>query len=218
VTDLERLKREASRNDYRSMARLARALYESGETVRRVLRECYGVEFPEELLAIVDARARRRAPHAQFTNQPWRLAVPLGQGGPAPEPHGLEVIEQRTFAVDPALVPLLVLRNPDSVHGNSLLCYRLDELAAGRSTVIGLRAFWYRDSVAIPEPYGDSLVGVLHEHFAENAHRLERELDSPSNRGAGSIDPTYVSDAQGALARVEDIERQLAAARSPVGS
>lgn len=213
MADLVALQRQASRGDYRSMARLARALYESGQTVHGVLHTCYGVEFPEELFAIIDARARARPPHADFTNQPWELAVPLDHGGPSPEPDGMDDIEQRAFALDPALVPLLALMDPDPVHGNSLLCYRLDELAAGRSTIIGLRAFFYRDSAAVPQRYGDSLITVLFEHFADHARRRQREFDSPHNRGAGSIDETYASDARSGLARVEEIIRLLAGGR-----
>lgn len=210
MTDLDQLQRDASRYDYRSMARFARALYEHGGTVRSVLRTCYGVDFPEELFLIAEARNNHRAPFGTFMNQPWRLAVPLEQGGPPPDPHGLEYLEQRAWNVDSQLVPLVDLADSENVHGNSLLCYRLDELAQGRSTVIGLRDITFRDAVIIPERYGVSLVTVLHEHYSQALRRLQNEFDSPYNRGAGSIDETYVSDARAALEPVEEIRRALA--------
>jgi len=94
MSDLGQLQREASRQDYRSMARLARSLYEAGGTVRSVLQACYGVDFPEELLAIVEARADKRGPFVTYINQPWGLAVPLDRGGPPSDPHGQEYLEQ----------------------------------------------------------------------------------------------------------------------------
>jgi hypothetical protein len=209
MTDLAVLQREASRADYRSMARLARALHEAGQPARAVLRTCYGVDFPDELFAIADARAHARPPHVDFTNQPWELAIPLEHGGPALEPDGMDDIEQRVLALDPQLLAVMALLDPDSAHGHSILCYRLDELAAGRSTVIGLRSFFYRDAVADPVRYGDSLVTVMLEHFTEHARRRQRELDSPANRGAGALDERHASDARGGLARIEEIVRQL---------
>jgi len=55
----------------------------------------------------------------------------------------------------------------------------------------------------------NSLIAVLFEHFADHARRRQREFDNPHNRGAGSIDETYATDARGGLARVEEIIRQL---------
>ena len=215
TVDLVHLQRRASRADYRSMAALARALYQTGHHARGVLRTCYGVDFPDELFAIADARARARPPHVDFTNQPWELAVPLVHGGPAPEPDGMDDIEQRVLAFDPQLFAVMALLDPDSAHGHSVLCYRLDELAAGRSTVIGLRGFFYRDSVASPERYGDSLLAVMLEHFTDHARRRQRELASPANRGAGAIDEGHAADARGGLARVEEIVRHLTGGSGP---
>jgi hypothetical protein len=41
--------------DYPSMARLARALYETGLGPREVVRDCYGVELPEEFFVLHEA-------------------------------------------------------------------------------------------------------------------------------------------------------------------
>jgi hypothetical protein len=62
--------------------------------------------------------------------------------------------------------------------------------------VIGLRGIAYRNAVVVPARYGDSLVIVLHEHFAHALRRLQTEYDSPYNRGAGSTDETYVKRAR----------------------
>lgn len=205
--ELARLRAAASRDDYGSMSALARALHGRGVGARDVLRDCYGVRWPDELFAIAEAREQGRDPPMLYTNQPWNLAIPLDRGGPAAEAPAIGKIERQVLAHDPALVPLVVLQDPDYRHGDSVVCYRLDELAAGRATAFGLRLFFPRH--AAPERYGDSLVAVMRDHFGDAVRRLERELAGPRNRGAGSIDERDVAAARTWLAEVEDIARTL---------
>ncbi|WP_189160522.1 hypothetical protein [Lentzea pudingi] len=135
---IERLRAEVSRADYASMARLARALHDEGLNPREVLRQCYRVEFPEEFFVIAEAGPFTLDLRVDFSNQPWELAVPLDRGGPAVSPDSLHEIEQRIYVRDPDLVPLARLVNTDARHGDSVLCYRLDELGAGRATVFSI--------------------------------------------------------------------------------
>jgi len=60
--------------------------------------------------------------------------------------------------IDPQLVPLVYLGGSENIYGQSMLCYSIDELAEGRSTVIGLQDIVFRDAVVIPARYGDSLL------------------------------------------------------------
>jgi hypothetical protein len=71
------------------------------------------------------------------------------------------------------------------------------------------------DDDAVAERHGDSLVGVLHDHCSQRVRQLQAQFDSPYNRGAGSIDETYVGDARAALERVEEAQRELASAALP---
>jgi uncharacterized protein (TIGR02996 family) len=85
------------------------------------------------------------------------------------------------------------------------LCYRLDELAAGRSTIIGV---WQLDDRSlVSRPYGDSLTSVLLEHFADAARRRENEYESPYNYGAGSLDKPELEWAHECLGRAEELVR-----------
>jgi hypothetical protein len=82
-----RLRGRASRDDYESMCRLARALYRTGLGPREVLAECFGVALPEEFFIIAETQAHPDDDTPGYlTNLPWELAVPLEQGGPAARP------------------------------------------------------------------------------------------------------------------------------------
>jgi hypothetical protein len=201
VPGIAELMRAAARRDYDSMAALARALHGAGRAAPEVLRACYGVAFPDELFALAAARAADRAPPALYTNQPWKLAIPLTSGGPPPRSPAIDELEQAALALDPDLIPLLILEGPDFVHGSALLCYRLSELRAGRATIIGLPRDV--DGASPPRRHGDSLLGVLHEHFADAVRRLDKEFQGPYNRGAGALDEVELRGAHADLARID---------------
>ena len=103
-------------------------------------------------------------------------------------------------------------------HGGQLLCYRREELAAGRSTIFGLPEALPDGCVA--ERSGDSLGEVLREHQEARVRSAEAEYASPSNRGAGSIDAEEVEGTRQGLVRVDDLltltaEREAGKTRSP---
>ncbi|GAA3354254.1 hypothetical protein GCM10017744_011340 [Streptomyces antimycoticus] len=203
---VDRLRAEAARDDYASMARLARALYGTGLGPREVLRECYGVAFPDEVFAIAEGGLWRLRLLALFTNQPWQLAVPPGRGGPAAEPDGLIDTELRLLAGDLDLMPLVRVPAADPGREDRIVCYRLSELRAGRSTVFRLFESSAAESALA---CGISLLEVLHAEHTASVRRLEKELRSPSNWGAGSVDDDEVDRAYASLERVEALQRRV---------
>jgi hypothetical protein len=205
---LQWLRMEASRDDYASMARLARALYEQGTDSREVVRQCYGVDFPEEFFAIAEADPEALDLMVDYPNQPWQPAIPLDRGGPAPTPHSMEGVEQRILARDQDLVPLVWCIKTGIRHGSSILCYRLSELRARRSTVYG---------VALPvEAHheivhcGDSLLTALHEHHISYVGWLEKELWDPANARTGGLTKEEVTEMQELVTRIEELQRLVA--------
>jgi hypothetical protein len=105
--------------------------------------------------AAAERRARATRFPATFTGRAWSLATLPDGDGPGAEP--MTDAERWVIACDPYLVPV-------AVHQNGLtLCYRVDELAAGRSTVFGLYAS--PGSVTVDphsaERLGEDLVTVL---------------------------------------------------------
>ncbi|MBL1111561.1 hypothetical protein JK364_03910 [Streptomyces sp. 110] len=195
------------------MARLARALYASGLGPREVLREAYGTGFPEEVFVLVGAGLSALDLLAYFTHQPWQLAVPPEQGGPEKVPGPLAETEQLVLALDPGLLPLVQIPAATSAGDDRIVCYRFEELRAGRPTAYCLRA--------APYPYselrnteaarcGESLLAVLDEVHADALRRLEEELQQPWNRGAGSVDPGEVEEARASLELVRTLRRRAA--------
>jgi hypothetical protein len=210
---LARLRDQASLDDYRSMARLAWALYATGSSPREVLAECYGVAFPDEFFVLTDADPHDAVP-GEVTSLPWGLGVPLEAGGPALRPSAMTwPAQRRIFAWNPDLVPLVALHHHGHYvvrHGGLVHCYRLSELAVGRSTVFGVP--WHRrgdDGELSVEPSGQSLLTVLHEHAIARLRLDEWEIRQPSNRGAGSIDDDEVEGSRQIVADIEALQRRL---------
>lgn len=156
---LEQVRIKASRDDYPSMARLARALYETGLGPREVLRECYGVAFPDEFFVLHEANPTLLF---LFTNQPANLAVPLDRGGPPPTADPMSNSERDALTRDPDLVPLLLCLKAHAAFGGRFLCYRLSELAAARSTVFTIERYPTRDSEITRGPRGPATAGLSH--------------------------------------------------------
>ncbi|MER5932598.1 hypothetical protein [Streptomyces sp. NPDC002054] len=214
------LREEASRGDYGSMARLARALYGCGLGPREVVRECYGVDFPEEFFALVDAGPWVRYLLVYFTNQPWQLAVPPERGGPAEGPDEMADTELLILARDPDLMPLFQIPAYAPGEDDRVVCYRLAELRAGRPTLYCLDVTDYpgievRDTEAVR--CGESMLTVLEDAHADDLRRLEEEARLPSNRGAGSVDRSEVDQASESLELVRELARKLAGPQAQEG-
>ena len=202
---LEELRAEASRDDYPSMARLARALYETGLGPREVLRECYGVEFPAEFFVLHEADPSLLF---LFTNQPANLAVPLDRGGPPPTADPMSKTERDVFTRDPDLVPLVLCLKAYAAFGGKFLCYRLSELAAGRSTVFAIERYATPDSEITRA--GDSLLAALYEHHTAHLAWVEAEERATAGQsGGGTVDEEDIAIAQERLVEIEDLRRQV---------
>jgi hypothetical protein len=203
---LDRLRTDASRGDYASMARLAKALYDRGFHPREVLRECYSVEFPAEFFVLAELPMGRTDLLMIFTNQPWKLALPPAAGETIMSPNELEEDERRIFDRDPDLVPLIYLLGAAPWWANPVLCYRLSELATGRTTVFSIsRKARPQDEIT---PRGDSALSVLHERHTRLLESLEWEIRQPSNRGAGAAGLDEIANARSSLARIENMRRR----------
>ena len=208
--EIERLRAAASRDDVVSMVALARALYASGLGPPEVMRQCYGVGFPEELFVIVEARlAGRGQLSIAWTKLPWELAYAPDPGAPMPTPGMLDDVERRVSAHDSDLVPLGLILDLHTRLSEVVLCYRLAALRAGRSTVFGIgRQVATADTA---EPLGDALLAVLHEHNVDVLRWHESKFGHPSNRGAGSIELSDLAEVRSQLEDVEELQRQVAA-------
>jgi hypothetical protein len=174
---------------------LSRDLHARGEDRRVVLRTCYGVDLPEEVFVIVDEDIEIPG---QVSHLFWFVAMPEFLVADC-EP--IVDLDERVYAIDRELVPLLA-------HDHQVYCYRLDELAAGRSTIFTL---WEQrmDEYSDAERAGDSLLAVLHAIAARERDGAEAEYASPANRGAGSIDRGEVDWRHEVFARIERMQREV---------
>jgi len=211
---VNRLRAEAKQSDYSSMARLAQALYATGLTAREVLRQCYGVGLPAEVLVIVDADPYSLDTLTVFTNQPWKLAVPPEPGEPLAEADSMAPIERKLVTLDPDLLPLVSLlgHGGESDDDSLILCYRFSELSAGRSTIFDVwRKSKRRSDV---QRRGDSLLAVLHEHHTRWLNHLRSEGEQPGSWGADTVDEERIESAREMVAQVEAMRRELVARES----
>jgi hypothetical protein len=209
---LDRLRAAAIRDDYVSMTRLARALYETGFGSREVLRECYGVAFPDEFFVLAEAKPVLMF---EYTFQPWDLAVPLDRGGPPEDgTDGTDDLEIDILARDPDLLPLGVCHSTARTgdhFGGMFLCYRLTELAASRSTIFSIEYDVTPESPVTQR--ADSLLAALHWHHTEGAKSLaaERERTLGYRSGGGEVDDEEVATAQLFVMRVAKLRARAGA-------
>lgn len=209
--ELERLRVDAASREYPAMARLARALHENGLNTEQVLRECYGVHLPRELIVIADAGPYALDLLVMWTNQPWQLATPLGRGGPAAKADTIDPMERRFRELDPDLLPLLFLVRPgiDVTDDELVLCYRLTELAAGRSTVFGAHKETTDPDQVVRR--GDSLLAVLHGHHTAYLDELREELAKSYRLEADFVDEDEIDEIVTLVEQLEDFQRAATA-------
>lgn len=193
------------------MARLALALYEAGRGPREVLRECYGVEFPDEFFVIAEAAPRLAF---TFTVRPWALARPLDRGGPSQTNSPMDSLDGKLLVRDPDLIPLGWCLGDDygtDEEGDGLygqfLCYRRSELAAGRSTVFSLDFSANQDDPITARP--DSLLAALHKHHVANAAWVAAERRRTAGHSGGGLDDEDVEIAREYVADIEDLRRRV---------
>lgn len=213
MTDLADLKNRARPTDYASMEALARAALDAGQSPDEMLRTCYGVSFPAEVHVVDAMRAADRELPALHTNQPWSL-LSLARGAPEPFKTAIGEIEQQALGIDDRLIPLMIIEDDGALHGGWFVCYRRDELAAGRATIVGLVPDFWERKLHTVHRIGDSLTSVLHEHFANAVQRLGAAYDAPYNQGAGSVEEGEVDVARELLARADELARTVASRQS----
>jgi hypothetical protein len=206
VTDdeVERLRALASRRNYASMARLARVLYDRGLDPQNVLFECYGVGFPDEFFAVAEQRTVRPRLLAQFTDLPWRLAVPPGRGGPPHLGGGITApTEQKILTMDADLLPLMTLGAVGFSHDSVTVCYRLSRLADDRTDVFAVKG--PRDPIVRRD---DSLLAVLHAHHTEHLRWMEWYVEQPWVWGIEALPDRAVDEVRSLVARIEALQRR----------
>lgn len=193
------------RTDYSAMMQFAIGLHEQGLAPRDVLRRCYGVDFPEEFYAVIEAGPDLLDWGGERTDFPWQLLFPPERGGPAGEPF-LARIERTIHEHNPDLVPLIDLNGPRTRYGGKVVCYQLSHLAADRPDVV----------VVDPNPpvdvvgRGDSFLGLLREHYADRIDDMHQALTDPRNARAPLVEPDDMDEAASYLRRVEElIERSI---------
>lgn len=200
----------ASRSDPGTLVPAARAMYEAGKTRSEVLTTIYGVDLPGEAVLIHRDLVRGgKAVRVRWGVHPWQLMITLDQGGPSFPIGPLGCTDEvRAYAQAPNVLLVGWLCYPKVPNGFSLIGYDLDEIAAGRSTVVSLPPEHRQvpESGAIFRPLGPSLVDVLAEVINDyHARWNDREgPDAYEERAA----------AEKELAAVEAIRQELAAQRS----
>jgi hypothetical protein len=199
----------ASRKDPRTLVPAARAMYEAGKTRSEVLIAIYGVDLPREAVLIqrdfVDGNKPIRV---LWRAHPWELMIPLDRGGPKFMLGSLDYEDEvRAYAQAPRILPVAWLCYPRVPIGMSLIGYDLDEIAAGRSTVVGLP----QEQRQVPESgakftvFGPSLIDVFSDvitsYHASWGDRDVREAHEERR------------DAANELAGIEALRRELADSR-----
>jgi hypothetical protein len=174
-------------------------MLEQGRSHAEILRACYGVEFPVEFLVLAEMFAADAEPPGNYPLRPWELLTPLARGGPRAESNILDDAQQR---LDPSLIALVSLYDGGK-HGEKLLCYRRDELAAGRSTIFALRENVPDGAEA--KQIGDSLGAIFVEHCESRVQRAEDEYNGPYRGRAGAIDWGEVEHEHECLARADEL-------------
>ncbi|WP_411084764.1 hypothetical protein [Streptomyces sp. cmx-18-6] len=185
----------------------AHLLHERGLTSGQVLLNCYGVPFPFEIFILNESGKLANRFPVDFTNQPWKLISSQVKDSAQVHLSSMAKLEQVILDRDPDLVPLALLVDSSALHGGKLVCYRLTELSAGRSTVYSLPRCLPPDTDAVRA--GESFLSVMHEHHASVHDQWQRRLDSVSNRGDGSMDEGTVAEARAWLNDIEDLQQQV---------
>lgn len=152
----------------------------------------------------------------EFDTLPWILATPPVDDCPPLYAEEWAAVEES----HPRLLPLGYLYDapvinrhaPGTDYGYSFLCYDLDELREGRTTVLGLRKGIERPHD--PTRYEDSLIEVLQAHVMDRHAQLDAQYGHPSNRGAGSVHGEEVDEAWALVEMVRDLRGALSARRA----
>jgi hypothetical protein len=187
----------------------ARAMYERGFTRSQVLEAIYGVDLPREAVLFLRDFVNDDKPlQASWFYFPWELMIPLESGGPTYEPGPEACVEEvRKYATAPNLLFLGSTGYNEAELGASLIAYDLDELRAGRSTVVGLK-----NKRRLPESgaqftvFAPSLVDL----FADLIVRYRDLIRKWIAMGVGGETVSEIDEMTSQLASIEALRRELA--------
>ena len=197
----------ASRTNPRTLVPAARAMYAAGKTRSEVLAAIYGVDLPREApLFLRDYVKGDKALSVQWNAHPWELMVTLDHGGPTFIIGDLACEDEvRAYTQAPHVLILGWLCYARVPHGFSLIAYDLNEVAAGRSTILAMPARHREvpESGAEFSPIGPSLLDVFSTaitRYAQSWAALNNRESHESQLGAAVQ-----------LEGIEALRRELAA-------
>jgi hypothetical protein len=196
----------ADRSDPHSLVIAAQRLYASGSSPSEVLKSIYGVDMPREAYLFRTRYIVERRPLSfNWLVNPWELMKLPEEGGPsrAHDPISYR-IESRAFAQAPNLLPLVTTGFEEAEHGESLLCYDLDELRAGRTTIVGLE-----HELDMPESgadftvFGPSLLDVFRGCIVEYHALMEKWIEE----GRYKYTHTQLAEVEAELAGIDELRQ-----------
>jgi hypothetical protein len=195
-----------SRAEPKTLLPAALAMYAQGKTRSQVLQAIYGVDLPREALVCFQKFAHGDEGLAvDWRYHPWELMIPPGEGKRAPYP--INDYQSNEDALAYELAPNVLLLGDlhyfaDGVRlGGSLFGYDLDELRAGRTTVVGLLRkciISRNDQFTV---LGPSIVDILVETVSSYLAFSERLAEMDNHE-----DPDPIRKH---LKRVEALQREL---------
>lgn len=201
--------------DPEGAARRARELLEQGASPRAVIEACYGVAFPPELDVLAEVDWIEADLGLDPANMIWELICPLAFGGPDEEEPIVHPPELRALTNDPGFVPVLFLMDADFAHGDHLVGYHRDALLEGR---------W--DAFELPEDHaddqrakraGDHITDVMRAWVEDERRQIEARLQSPANRGTGSVTRRDLDEVDARLKTIAALHAQVLAAEEAAG-
>lgn len=168
-----------SRGEPRPLLPSADALYLQGRTPSEVVEAIYGVAFPAEVWPVLREFVSRKRPlDVWWPIHPWHLMITPEQRDPeVTAARSVSIEETRLFSWAPNFLLLASVIGAGPWNWRALIGYDLDELCAGRTTIVG-----FEDTDPLPEGpvkstvLGTSLLDVLRDAITRN---LERELEDP---------------------------------------
>lgn len=198
-----------SRAEPKTLLPAALAMYAQGKTRSQVLEAIYGVDLPREaVLCHRDFAYEDEGLAVDWRYHPWELMIPPNEGNRAPYPINDYQSDKDALAYE--LVPNVLLLgalhySADGVRlGGSLFGYDLDELRAGRTTVVGQLNKTILSREERFTVLGPSIVDILIETVSSYLSFSERLAERDSHE-----DPDPIREH---LKRVEALQRELKAA------
>lgn len=179
-----------SRAEPMSLIPAARAMYEQGYARSDVLTAIYGVDLPAEaLLVLRDFVIDAKPLGVSWRITPWELMVRPENRDPEMDlgPHECDE-DARAYAQAPHIVLIGRLEYHGVELGSSLIGYDLDELRAGRSTIVGLKNVPRLPASPVTfTVFGPSLLEVLHELVASYLALAKRRFESDHHEDVDSV-------------------------------